>query len=135
VSLSVGMAWPRSVYHFAALRSTTLWEAGLPMSMVRMLGDCPLVEHVEFRDCRVRIVVDCVAATTSSQRHKAFLEQFLEPLARYKSVVVKHLHVVLVHLYLPPADTWSAAWGSLHLELGVDEGLSAVPLRPRTLPA
>jgi len=67
--------------------------------------------------------------------HNAFLEQFLEPLARYKSVVVKHLHVVLVHLYLPPADTWSAAWGSLHLELGVDEGLSAVPLRPRTLPA
>ena len=114
LSLSVGMAWPRSAYNFTSLRSITLWEAGLPVSMVRMLGDCPLVEHVEFRDCRVRIVVDCVAATTSSQRHKAFLDQFLEPLARYKTVVVENPQVVLVDFYLPPADTWSSAWGILN---------------------
>ena len=95
-----------------------LREAELP---VRMLGDCPLVEHVEFRDCHVRIAVDCAAATTSSQRHKAFLDQFLEPLARYKSVVVENPHVVLVDMWAPPADAGSPAWGVLVLDLGTDE--------------
>ena len=111
MSLSVGTKWPRGMYNFTSLRSITLREATLPVSMVIMLGDCPLVEHVEFRDCHVRIAVDCAAATTSSQRHKAFLDQFLEPLARYKTVVVENPQVVLVDFYLPPTDTWSSAWG------------------------
>jgi len=128
VTLSVGMAWPRSVYTFASLRCITLREATLPVRMVRMLGDCPLVEHVEFTDCRVRIAVDCPLATTSSQRHKAFLDQFLEPLARYKTVVVERPRVVLVDFYLPPADTWSSAWGTLDLDLGADAGLGALLL-------
>jgi len=120
VSLSVGMAWPRSAYNFTSLRSITLWEARLPVGMVRMLGDCPLVEHVELTDCRVRIAVDYPFVTTSSQRHKAFLEQFLEPLARYKSVVVKRPHVVLV-----PASRRHWVVGAGHLEVGVDNGLGA----------
>ena len=47
------------------MRQVTLWEVTLPVSMARMLGDCPLVEHVEFRDCRVRIAVDYAMATPS----------------------------------------------------------------------
>ena len=127
LSLSVGMAWPRSAYNFTSLRSITLWEAGLPVSMVRMLGDCPLVEHVEFRDCRVRIAVDHAVATPP-KRHSAFLEQFLEPLARYKIVTVEFPHVVLVDVWAPPADDAPPAWGTLHLDVDVDKGLGALLL-------
>ena len=86
------------------------------------------MEHVELRDCRVRIAVGCAAATTSSQRHKAFLDQFLEPLARYKTVVVERPHVVLVDRWAPPADAGSPAWGVLVLDMGADEGLGALLL-------
>jgi len=126
VTLSVGLAWPRSIYQFASLRSISLWEATLPVSMVRMLSDCPAVEHVELRDCRVRVAVD-YAVATPAQRCRAFLEQFLEPLSRYRIVVVQHPHVVLVDvLYLPPDDYVPPAWGLLALDVGTDEDLGAV---------
>ena len=54
-TFAVAMTWPRSAYNVTSLRSITLREAGLPARMVGMLGDCPLVEDVELRDCRVRI--------------------------------------------------------------------------------
>jgi len=120
------MAWPRSIYHFASLRSISLWEATLPVSTVRMLGDCPAVEHVELRDCRVRVAVD-YAMSTPAQRCRAFLEQFLEPLSRYRTVVVQHPHVVLVDvMVLPPDNDVPPAWGSLALDVGTDEGLGAL---------
>ena len=121
------MAWPRSVYTFASLRCITLREATLPVRMVRMLRDCPLVEHVELRDCRVRIAVD-YAVATPPKRHSTFLEQFLEPLARYKTVRVEFPHVVLVDMWAPPADTGSPAWGVLVHDLGADENLGALLL-------
>jgi len=68
VTLSVGMKWPRGVYNFTSLRHVTLLEATLPVGVVKMLDDCPLVEHVEFRDCRVRIAVDCASVTLPAQR-------------------------------------------------------------------
>jgi len=119
------MAWPRSVFHFASLRKVTLSEATLPVGVVRMLGDCPLVEHVEFRNCRVRIAVD-YAVATPPKRHSTFLEQFLEPLARYKTVRVEFPHVVLVDMWAPPADDAPPTWGTLDLVLGSDEGLGAL---------
>ena len=125
VSLSVGRAWPCGVNNFTSLRSITLREATLPVRMVRMLRDCPLVEHVELRDCRVRIAVDHAEATPP-KRHSAFLEQFLEPLARYKTVRVEFPHVVLVDMWAPPADDAPPALGTLDLDLDADEGLGAL---------
>jgi hypothetical protein len=96
------------------------------VNVVCVLGDCPLLMQVELSYCRVRIAIPGAVATPH-ERCNAFLDQFLEPLARYEVVAVEHAQVGLEDMLPPPVDdNVPPACGALDLDLRVIEDLGAL---------
>jgi len=101
-TLSVCKAWPetsRRLDNFGTLRRLSLADLPLPVGFANVLHASPQLEHVELRRCRVLLAFKGVA--TPLQRSVAFLDQFLEPVSTYASVVITDPRIVLVETFLP----------------------------------